>query len=542
MKKIALLGLLAVAPVFAQQPKFDLADVHASPTAHWAAQNFGGVLHEGRYTNRDATMLNLIATAYGVKEDEVAGGPGWIAYDLFDIVAKAPAGATPATAKLMLQALLADRFGLVVHNGTHLMPRYVLTLGKGEPKLKPSDGSGEPGCKPLNLPKPGAPFDPASFRFIKYGCHNLTSAAIADNLHQIGGRFVGHEVVDSTKLKGSWDFDLEVSSPGGYDAHGISIFDAVDKQLGLKLELQNVPVPALVIDKVNRRPTDNPPAIARMLAIPPARFEVASVKLADPSRPGPPGRIGYLFWTGGSQMRAGGTLGALIALAYQIPRGAADDLVVGLPKSADTQRWDILAKVPGTGEGAPNVAGSKPQPPPFSVGLEMLRGVLLDQFELKTHMENREVTVLALTVRNGTPKMKRADDSERTGCKPDLAAPKPDANIAYMLRCTNESMGQLAENLQQMIFDFSAHPVVDATGLKGGWDFFLGWTPPRQFQGPASPNPDQPAGAPLASDPSVRRDLPIYEAVEQEIGLKIVTEKRSVPVLVVDHVDETPIQ
>ncbi len=93
-----------------------------------------------------------------------------------------------------------------------------------------------------------------------------------------------------------------------------------------------------------------------------------------------------------------------------------------------------------------------------------------------------------------------------------------------------------------MIFDFSAHPVVDATGLKGGWDFFLGWTPPRQFQRPASSSPDQPAGATIASDPSVRRGLPIYEAVEQEIGLKIVTEKRSVPVLVVDHVNEKPIE
>jgi len=55
----ALFGLLAVIPVFAQQPKFDIADVHVSPTARTFAQNFGGVLREGRYVNRDATMLNL---------------------------------------------------------------------------------------------------------------------------------------------------------------------------------------------------------------------------------------------------------------------------------------------------------------------------------------------------------------------------------------------------------------------------------------------------------------------------------------------------
>jgi uncharacterized protein (TIGR03435 family) len=484
-------------------------------------------------------MLNLIATAYGVKEDEIAGGPGWISYDLFDIVAKAPEGATPATAKVMLQALLADRFGLVVHNGTQPMPRYVLTLGKGEPKLKASDGSGEPGCKPLNLPSAGAPFDPASFRFIKFGCHNLTAAAIAENLHQMGGRFLDHDVIDSTKLKGSWDFDLEVSAPGALTGQGISIFDAVDKQLGLKLELQNVPVPGLVIDRVNRRPTDNPPAIATMLAIPPARFEVASVKPADPSKPG---GNGFLFYTGGSQMHAGGTLRALIALALQIRRDSEGDLLIGLPKSADSQRWDILAKVPSTGEGAPTVTGGRPMPPPLSVGLEMLRGVLLDQFELKTHTENREVTVWALKVHNGTPKMTQSDDSERTGCKADLTAAKPAGNIPYMLKCTNESMAQLAENLQRMAMSNLDHPIIDDTGLKGGWDFFLGWTPTTQFQRPALTNPDQPAGAPIATDPSVPGDMPIFEALEREVGLKLVKEKHSFPVIVVDHVDEMPIQ
>jgi uncharacterized protein (TIGR03435 family) len=65
-------------PVFAQQPKFEIADLHVSPTARTFAQNFGGVLREGRYFNRDATMLNLIAAAYSVSEDNIAGGLGWI--------------------------------------------------------------------------------------------------------------------------------------------------------------------------------------------------------------------------------------------------------------------------------------------------------------------------------------------------------------------------------------------------------------------------------------------------------------------------------
>src|SRR6202162_2904436 len=98
MKKIAALGMLAIVPALAQQPKFDLADVHASTTARGFAQNFGGVIRDGRYINRDATMLNLIETAYGVPEDVIAGGPTWVDTDLYDVVAKVPTGATPATA------------------------------------------------------------------------------------------------------------------------------------------------------------------------------------------------------------------------------------------------------------------------------------------------------------------------------------------------------------------------------------------------------------------------------------------------------------
>src|ERR1700676_3661661 len=113
MKKIALLSLLAIVPAFPQPPKFELADVHVSTTAQGFAQNFGGVLRAGRYVNRDATMLDLVEAAYGVSEDGIAGGPGWMTSDLFDVIAKVQDGTTQATANLMLQSLLADRFKLV---------------------------------------------------------------------------------------------------------------------------------------------------------------------------------------------------------------------------------------------------------------------------------------------------------------------------------------------------------------------------------------------------------------------------------------------
>jgi uncharacterized protein (TIGR03435 family) len=353
----------------------------------------------------------------------------------------------------------------------------------------------------------------------------------------MAGGYLDHDVVDSTKLEGNWDFDIEWTARAALAAKGpdgISIFDAVDKQLGLKLEKQDIPLPSMAIASVNRKPSPNASDLATTLALPQARFEVAVIKPADPNaRP-----FTGILYTGGSQMRAGGTLRAMIALALQISPNIAADMVVGLPKSADTQAWDIQAKVPATGEGAPNMVNGKPLPPPLSVALEMMRGLLLDQFELKTHTENREVTVYALTV-SGKPKMTRADESERSGCAPDANAPKPVTNMQVMIGCKNTSMAELTEDLQRMANAYIDHPVVDATGLEGGWDFAMGWTPKAQLQ-PAqtsNPNSDPAAGA----EPAAPNTISVFEAMERELGLRLVKEKRSIPVIVVDHVDEKPI-
>ena len=84
MKKTAILSLLAVSCGLCQQEaKFDLADVHVSKTAPGFVQSFGGQINKGRYVNRETTMLQMIAAAYGVSEDVISGGPGWVSSDLF---------------------------------------------------------------------------------------------------------------------------------------------------------------------------------------------------------------------------------------------------------------------------------------------------------------------------------------------------------------------------------------------------------------------------------------------------------------------------
>ncbi len=108
-------------------------------------------------------------------------------------------------------------------------------------------------------------------------------------LRSIGLAGVGDTVkpfIDSTGLKEAYDFDIkwtpaQLLAQAGRD--GISIFDAVDKQLGLKFALETAPRPVLIVDSVNETPTPNPPDLAkRMPPLPPPQFDVAVIKPAKP--------------------------------------------------------------------------------------------------------------------------------------------------------------------------------------------------------------------------------------------------------------------
>ena len=140
----------------------------------------------------------------------------------------------------------------------------------------------------------------------------------------------------------------------------------------------------------------------------------------------------------------------------------------------------------------------------------------------------------ALVVPKGALKLKRADETERAGCKPDPGAAPVSANatptIAY--RCQNTTMAELAHNVQQWAGGYIDHPAIDATGLQGGWDFVLSWTPKQALH----PFPADTAGG-VASDPG---GLSLFEAIEKELGLKLDVQKHTVPVIVVDHVEEKP--
>src|SRR6516162_2213668 len=163
---------------------FDAADVHVS-SQHSIPDVTGGMLRNGRYTLQNATMLDLIRTAYDTEDDRIVGGPTWLESTRFDVIAKAPNETTPDKANVMLRALLSERFGLTVHTGTKSMQAYVLTVGKAEPKMTQAAGAETGECRGQQQPPPA----PGSPVYIVVTCHALTGAEIAQNLHQMAAGY-----------------------------------------------------------------------------------------------------------------------------------------------------------------------------------------------------------------------------------------------------------------------------------------------------------------------------------------------------------------
>ena len=534
---LALTALVALLPgaAFAQsadtsaggQPSaFLIADVHVSP--HTLQPFPRSTFHNDRYTMRQASMVDLIASAYSVDANNILGGPSWLETDHFDIYANAPPKTSSDTVKLMLRTLLADRFKLVLHTDSKPLPAFVLSAGKGEPKLTPADTSVDSNCKyvdpPPNLPQGTVPY-------ITFTCHNTTMATFAENIHNWAGGYLTSPVVDSTGLKGSWDFDIKWTGKGGLaraGADGISIFDAVDKQLGLKLEAKTAPLPVVIVDSAIEKPTPNPPGVDKALPPPPpAEFDVATIRPSSPDAKGLNGRVQ------GSQVSLqNGTLKFLIAFAYDV----TDEMLVNAPKWFDTDHFDINAKA------AVDPTPGAPQMDPDDLR-QMVRKFLADRFQLKVHREDRPLDAYTL-IATSSPKLKKADPANRTGCKEGPGADGKDPRIANpilgrLLTCRNMTLSQFAAVLQNQANGYIHTPVLDATGIDGAYDITLSFSSSGQLPNGGAPPPTSDAGnAPAASDPSGAVSL--IDAINKQLGLKLVKQKRPVPALVIDSVEEKP--
>jgi uncharacterized protein (TIGR03435 family) len=532
----ALFALLSV-PSLAQTvpqtgvPKsFLIADVHTSP---FTANPFmhGNSIQDGRYFLTQATMLDLIATAYAVDADNVHGGPAWLERDRFDLRAKVPPGTTPADVKLLLRSLLADRFHLVVKTGSAPMPTYILSAGPGKPKMTESEGGGDPICMPLPPPPNPAPNAPS---YITVNCKNLTMAALADTLHNFAGGYLDQPVVDETNLAGAWDFTIKWT---GHDdlakqgADGISIFAAVEKQLGLKLELKTTPRPVFQVASVDETPTPNAPNIAQ--ALPewaPVPFEVTVIK------PSKPDEQGYGRITGDRIETRAIPLNFLITFGWDLNPNNKES-IANAPKWLDTAKFDILAKA---GDNVPVDKFSSGSLINYEALRSMLRAMLSERFQMKWHMEDRPVTAYTLIAVKPrlTPTL---DPTERTRCKEGPGPDGKDPRIASpilnrLLTCQNMTLAQIGDELQHVAGGYIYNPVVDGTGLKGSYDFTLSFSSADKIL-------PTPAGASDSSDTTSSDPngaLSVFDAINRQLGLKLEKTKRPYPVLVIDHIEETP--
>ena len=299
-RRVASLLLLAGAALAQNQPRlqFEVAAVKPVEPGRMALPGLHGgpgTSSPGRLSGA-ASLKQLLRRAYGLNAYQISG-PAWMDSARYEVDAAIPAGATREQVSLMLQALLAERFGLVAHRETRELPFYALVIRKRGPKLQPSSTAGpaeedQPAehavprleRRPDGIPElsPGSAV-PRSYEIVVGGPDGILYKLWArrETMQQLADRLssqLSQPVLDKTGLPGQYDFALTwtMENAGGgvprtdpppdeIDFHGtpvlpepgLSIFTAVEAQLGLKLEQRKGPLPMVVVDRVDRTPTEN---------------------------------------------------------------------------------------------------------------------------------------------------------------------------------------------------------------------------------------------------------------------------------------------
>jgi uncharacterized protein (TIGR03435 family) len=202
----------------------------------------------GSLMMRSASLASVIQWAYAV-EDFQLSGPGWLRSIRFDIIAKAAGPASAPEMRIMLQALLADRFHLEFHRQSRELGTYVLSVAKTGHKLKLATEKA-----PGTLQQTGTAIA-------------VKNVGVADMLTLLS-QVLRAPVVDQTGLTGEYDFKLDIMTyaadmmtnqkPGDAPPDPVALVTTLlREQFGLKLDGRKVPVDVLVIDKVDKIPTEN---------------------------------------------------------------------------------------------------------------------------------------------------------------------------------------------------------------------------------------------------------------------------------------------
>ena len=221
-------------------PEFDVASVKANHSGN----DKGSIqMAKGALTMMNAPLVKIISTAFGISEDRDAyllAGPSWIREERYDVIAKFPAASSADQVRLMLQALLNERFGMRFHREMREVPAYALIVAKSGLKARPAAEG--------------------SLGGFRRGAGHLesrsgTMAALADKLSQSSDR----PVVDKTAIPGAYEFALDwvpdqLQNEG---RGGPSLFSAIQDQIGLKLEARREAMEVVVVDYLKKIPSEN---------------------------------------------------------------------------------------------------------------------------------------------------------------------------------------------------------------------------------------------------------------------------------------------
>lgn len=225
------------------RPTFEAAFLKANTTGSGSSSSNGT---KGQVVMTNLSLKRLIERAYNVKPYQVVG-PDWIENVRFDITAKYPEDTKQADRPVMLKTLLEDRFKLATHSESKELPGYALVVAKSGLKIQPVEAD-----------KDGGTSSNSSNNAVTLKVTSIPMSDVADYL----ARRLNSTVIDSTGLKSRYSFELHwtLDDTGGSAEGGAAEYAAIVEafgSLGLRLQAQKVPVQMVVVDHVDRVPTEN---------------------------------------------------------------------------------------------------------------------------------------------------------------------------------------------------------------------------------------------------------------------------------------------
>lgn len=251
-RTLILVAVAATMPAAQEPPRFEAVSIRQNNDVNAAMNN--------RYPPGRMILVNyspfvLIQEAFGVTSDRLLNVPEWATRERFDIEAThTPPNISITQRMRMLEPVLVERFGLKAHRETREMPVYALvrirpdTLGPG---LRPSTRD----CTPKTDAEGKRIPDPECGIRFNQGIVSGYASQFAGIPRQFGIR--DRPIIDRTGLQGAFEIELKWLPEGAPDdGQGVSIFTAVQEQLGLRLERTTAPLDVLVVDSLSR-PTPN---------------------------------------------------------------------------------------------------------------------------------------------------------------------------------------------------------------------------------------------------------------------------------------------